>query len=242
MDRGSSGTSVHPVCSLCCVGTSGQDPRHELRDVPRSRLWPQRSRIRTLSWRSSGPQPGPLDRPGLLTDLITRPPESLNCKGQHSPLLSMDSALNDLPPRTGRLGLKIGRSAANVAVIDADRAAGEVCCCRERSLVLSTAPGSVSADLQLDRRRSQGEPQVIYPISPGRTASTDWSGGTFVTHESEKRCSAESASVNEPSTKRPIASLLCRLGSHSNPMSVVGSSPADAPTNRGSLHPRLARR
>ena len=140
MDRGSSGTSVHPVCSLCCVGTSGQDPRHELRDVPRSRLWPQRSRIRTLSWRSSGPQPGPLDRPGLLTDLITRPPESLNCKGQHSPLLSMDSALNDLPPRTGRLGLKIGRSAANVAVIDADRAAGEVCCCRERSLVLSSTP------------------------------------------------------------------------------------------------------
>jgi len=49
--------------------------------------------------------------------------------------------------------------------------------------------------------------------SGNRAASK--SCGTFVAHKSEKRCSAGSASVKEPRTKRPILSLSCGIRSHS---------------------------
>ena len=57
-----------------------------------------------------------------------------------------------------------------------------------------------------------GRAGCIRTDQAGRAQETEQprrSCGTFVAHKSEKHCSAGSASVNEPRTKRSIASLLC---------------------------------
>jgi hypothetical protein len=50
---------------------------------------------------------------------------------------------------------------------------------------------------------------------PRRLRQPESSCGTFVAHEGEKRWSAGSASVKQPSTKRPILGLSCGILSHS---------------------------
>ena len=50
---------------------------------------------------------------------------------------------------------------------------------------------------------------------PRRLRQPESSCGTFVAHKGEKRWSARSASVKQPSTKRPILGLSCGILSHS---------------------------
>jgi hypothetical protein len=111
--------------------------------------------------------------------------------------------------------VKIGGS--TVSVFGADSDDGEVCCGHA-----ARAPYAAC---------SRGQRRSPIGSSTGRLESP-------VAHKSKKRRSAASSSVNEPPTKRPIANLPCGLG-RTHDLSVVGSSPADAPTNRGSLQPRL---
>ena len=142
------------------------------------------------------------DRQILKTDLLTRAPESLNGKGRNSPLLSMDSALRR-PPRTSRFGLKTARS-VNVASTPPTRSRRSTLwtCCK-RSLRQRCWRWHPSPNRNVDRYRD--EPQVI------GAQQTERPRGTFVAHKNEKCCSTESASVNQPRTKWPIASVPSRF-------------------------------
>src|SRR5664280_786477 len=69
-----------------------------------------------------------------------------------------------------------------------------------------------------EREPSIDSPSTSVTESPTRNPAVSAKGepqksrGTFVAHKSEKCCLTGSASVNQPRTKRPIASLPRRLG------------------------------